>query len=117
MILYCLMIFVLSSQSTPDEHLPGFLFGMGDKLLHAIEYGILGILLYRAFIQTTRPLKSMGLAILCSFIYGITDEIHQWFVPNRQTDVWDLFADTLGAALFILLWIFFKKTRQLDQTT
>ena len=115
-ILYCLMIVFLSSQSTPSEYLPGFLFGMSDKLLHALEYCILGILLYRAFHQTTPPLGSMVLAILGAFAFGVSDEIHQWFVPNRQADFWDLFADTLGAAIFILLWTGIMKIRSSSQT-
>ena len=36
---------------------------------------------------------------LCAVVFGISDEIHQWFVPNRQADIWDLLADTLGATL------------------
>jgi VanZ family protein len=30
-------------------------------------------------------------------IYGITDEIHQSFVPMRDTSVFDVFADGLGS--------------------
>jgi len=82
---------------------------MSDKLLHGLEYGVLGILLYRAFHQTTRTLGSMSLAILCAVGFGISDEIHQWFVPHRQLDIWDLLADTLGASLFIMSWVFLTK--------
>jgi VanZ family protein len=81
-------------------------FRVNDKILHAFEYGILGILLYRAFNQMTGPLESMGLAMICVIAFGISDEIHQWFVPGRQADVWDLVADSLGAAFLILTWIF-----------
>ena len=34
-----------------------------------------------------------------STIYGVTDEGHQYFVPPRQTDVFDLMADAIGAAV------------------
>lgn len=106
---YCSMIVYLSSQSYPSQHLPSFLYSMSDKLLHGLEYGVLGILLYRAFHQTTRTLASMSLAILCAVGFGISDEIHQWFVPNRQIDIWDLLADTLGAVIFIVSWVFLTK--------
>jgi VanZ family protein len=104
--IYGLVIVYLSSQSNPDRHLPSFLFGFSDKILHAFEYGILGILLYRAFRQTTGTFKSMGLAMICIVAFGISDEVHQWFVPKRQADFWDLVADTGGAALLILGWGF-----------
>lgn len=105
-LIYGLVIVYLSSQSNPDRHLPSFLFGFSDKILHAFEYGILGILLYRAFRQTTGTFKSMGFAMICIVAFGISDEVHQWFVPNRQADFWDLVADTGGAALLILGWGF-----------
>ena len=106
MALYYLLIFYLSSQSYPDQSLPSFIFGFGDKILHACEYGIFGILLYRAFKQTTDTAGSMSLAIICVIAFGISDEVHQWFVPQRQADLWDLVADTFGAALMILGWVF-----------
>lgn len=115
-LIYCGIIVYLSSQSHPSQHLPSFLFGMSDKLLHAMEYGILGILLYRAFHQTTRAVGSIILSIICVVIFGISDEIHQWFVPNRQADTWDLLADTLGATFFILTWAFITKKYSLRQT-
>jgi len=114
--LYCGIIVYLSSLSHPSQHLPSFLFGMSDKLLHALEYGILGILLYRAFHQTTSEIGSIILSIICVVVFGISDEIHQWFVPNRQADTWDLLADTLGATLFILTWAFIAKKYSLRQT-
>jgi VanZ family protein len=89
---------------------------MSDKLLHALEYGILGILLYRALHQTTSAIGSIILSIMFVVIFGISDEIHQWFVPNRQADSWDLLADTLGATFFILTWAFMTKKYSLRQT-
>ena len=103
------MIFYLSSQSYPDQRLPSFILGLSDKFLHACEYGILGILLYRAFTQTTTKALSIGLSIICVIAFGISDEFHQWFVPQRQADVWDLVADTCGGAFLILGWVFFTE--------
>jgi VanZ family protein len=31
--------------------------------------------------------------------YGILDEVHQFFVPGRDCNVWDWIADTLGAVI------------------
>ena len=115
--LYCGIIIYLSSQSYPSRHLPSFLFGLSDKLVHGVEYGILGILLYRAFLQTSGTIESISLAIICAGAFGISDEIHQWFVPHRQADTWDVLADTLGATLFVFAWIFLlKKFRLLHHT-
>ncbi len=104
--LYCALIIFLSSQSNPSRHLPSFLSDLGDKLAHGIEFGILGILLFRAFHQTTRTAVSISLAIVGAIIFGISDELHQWFVPHRHADLWDVVADSFGAAFFVFLWIF-----------
>jgi len=104
-LLYGLLIVYLSSQSYPDQHLPSFIFHFSDKILHACEFGILGILLYRAFHQTTETAGSMSLALICVIAFGASDEVHQWFVPQRQADFLDLVADTFGAAILILVWV------------
>ena len=104
-VLYALAIVYLSSQSYPAQQLPSFIFSVSDKFLHACEYGVLGILLYRAFKHTTPNARSMGLAIICVFAFGISDEVHQWFVPQREADILDVVADTFGAAFLILGWV------------
>ena len=113
--LYCLLIVYLSSQSYPDQRLPSFIFGFSDKVLHAFEYGILGILLYRAFKQTNETTRSLSLALICVIAFGISDEVHQWFVPHRQADFWDLVADTFGAAFLILVWMFITEKWRIHQ--
>jgi len=104
-VLYALAIVYLSSQSYPAQQLPSFIFSVSDKFLHACEYGVLGILLYRAFKHTTPNARSMGLAIICVIAFGISDEVHQWFVPQREADILDVVADTFGAAFLILGWV------------
>ncbi len=108
-ILYCCLIVYLSAQSYPSQHIPSFLFGLSDKLVHGVEYGILGILLYQAFHQTTPTIGSITLAVICALIFGISDEIHQWFVPHRQADTLDLLADVVGATFFVFAWVFLTK--------
>ena len=38
-------------------------------------------------------------AVLSAVLFGLTDEIHQSYVPSRTADGWDLLADALGAAM------------------
>ena len=115
-VFYCSIIVYLSSQSYPDLHIPSFLSGVSDKLVHAIEYGILGILLYRALYQRERTIGRIGLAIIGAVAFGISDEIHQWFVPQRHADIWDIVADSLGAAFFIFIWVFITEKFGLRNT-
>jgi VanZ family protein len=96
-------IFVVSSSSDPGPLVPP---GISDKPLHAIVYGALGLLLLRGLTQarlanvTTRRGCA---AILIAVLYGISDEIHQHFVPGRAPDALDVVADALGAAVAVAL--------------
>ena len=109
---YALLIFFLSSQSTPSRYIPGFFSDVSDKILHAIEYGLLAILLYRAFKHTVPTKRTMALSIFLAMAYGLSDELHQWFVPNREADIWDLLADGCGATLLVFGWVWVTENFQ-----
>ena len=100
---YAGVIFFLSSLSHPEDQLPAFLLQeISDKILHAVEYGILSLLCYRAFRWAAGPASARHavlLAIVTASVYGLTDEVHQAFVPLRDASWQDWLADTVGAAL------------------
>ena len=98
---YAGLIFYLSSQPHPEEHLP-FVTHFSDKVLHAIEYAVLGALCYRGLRGTghdTWRQQAIPMAILLASLYGMSDEVHQAFVPFRESSWLDWLADTVGAAL------------------
>ncbi len=49
------------------------------------------------------PWVAVVLAIVCASLYGVTDELHQYFVPGRACDPADWLVDTCGAALGAVL--------------
>ena len=111
LIAYCAAIFIQSAQPGP-EYLPDVRFT--DKFLHFCAYGLLGILFFRAY--ETLPLKSTrNLLILISIgsatFYGISDEIHQYFVPSRQADIMDVIANTLGSICGVYLYAWWKNQK------
>ena len=94
---YMVLIFVLSSESRP---MPVVTEHVWDKLLHFVEYGVLGWLFYRA-------LRGEGLGWAAAFVaaalatggYGASDEWHQSFVPLRDANTRDWLTDVLGGAI------------------
>lgn len=94
---YMALIFVLSSRSVPprlDRLVP-------DKIVHAGMYAGLSALLVRALAGGWRRPVSRALALAAAglaTLYGVSDEIHQAFVPSRHADWLDLVADAAGAA-------------------
>ncbi|MFH2058249.1 MAG: VanZ family protein [Pseudomonadota bacterium] len=76
------------------------LFPHDDKVFHFIIYAVLAILTVRDLRQEKpfRSLKKIALtAILFSMIYGLSDEIHQAFVPSRCASFFDFLADSCGS--------------------
>jgi VanZ family protein len=102
-VLYAGTIFFLSAQSHPEDQLPLFVLrDISDKVLHAVEYGILSLLCYRAFRWAAGSVvarQAVVLAIVTASVYGITDEVHQAFVPFRESGWQDWLADTIGAMI------------------
>jgi len=99
---WCLLIFGLSSRpviSTPSW------FEHQDKLFHASAYAIMGWLFWRwGCAAPSWPAATVAVAgMLFCTLYGASDEWHQSFVPARDASAGDWLADTLGAALTIVL--------------
>ncbi len=89
------LIFGLSSMSNPPSPPAG-----SDKLGHVLLYSGLGFLLARALVGRRLPAMTIGVAALTILLvtaYGLSDETHQLFVPNREFELGDLLADTIGA--------------------
>jgi len=113
MLLFMGLLF-LSSQM-PDDAQPQAIneFHL-DKYLHVAAYAILALSALYALQPWERrmPFRRLGLIIfLICGLYGISDELHQSFVPGRQMSVWDLIADLIGALLAIYAWRWLKGKR------
>jgi len=94
------VVFWLSSLSqVPGAHY------FWDKLLHTVGYAVLGLLALRAFHGgfESPKLGPTLFAATAVILWGISDEIHQAFVPGRDASAWDVLADTVGFALAVAL--------------
>jgi len=98
-------IFFLSQQPGGQLSLPE-IPGM-DKLAHMAAYGVLAatvIFAFSAQLKSAKPWRVVVLTILFCFLYGLSDEFHQSFVPGRFVSVGDIFADCAGATLSCCFW-------------
>ncbi len=100
-LLFAGLIFFLSSRPVlPAPDLPGF-----DKLAHLCEYGVFGLLLARGFrAYGMTPRVAIALAAVAASAYGVSDELHQGFVPGRSVEVLDWLSDTAGGAMGAAAW-------------
>ena len=76
-------------------------------------YGLLGILVVDAVRRSTTLAlpKAALMAILITSAYGVSDEFHKQFVPNRSCDVWDWTADTIGGILGVAVFAAYESRR------
>jgi VanZ family protein len=103
---YMGIIFSLSSHSwNVLPHIPKNV----DKIIHLIIYVLLAFLLSLSLKRSGIKRYVFVVAFLFASIYGITDEIHQSFVPGRYAAVGDVLADSCGA-LIGGFWASFLRT-------
>ena len=104
LIIYCIAIYI-QSDLPASEHIPSFEFS--DKILHFLAYAVMGVLFYRAY-QTLRikgdPRMLILLSVVSASLYGISDEIHQYYVPFRHASIYDGIANFLGALCGVCLY-------------
>ena len=66
------------------------LMGQPEEAVHFLEYGVLGLLLFRALRLQIHDATVFVAAALAGVIVGTADEIIQWIVPGRYFDFRDI---------------------------
>ena len=90
------------------------------KAAHATEYAILGILYFGTLYRERRETcsgraGSLRIALLSwvlAVCYAASDEIHQYFVPDRACALSDVFIDGTGALGGVLLFVLIVQARR-----
>ncbi len=94
------LILILIGSSIPGKSVPTFFAFTWDKLLHVIEYFLLGVLGYRAF-DSKRKYLAITVSIF-GILFGCIDEIWQSFTPGRHPSYYDVIADGIGVILGVI---------------
>lgn len=97
-------IFYFSSLPQPPFVLTSFQWQ--DKVLHLAAYFAYGITIALAIHvhQSISSKKKMTLIGLIGFLYALSDEYHQSFVPGRTSELGDIIADWIGVISAIMLY-------------
>ena len=107
---YMGLIFMLSAHSFSSPLFQNVQKFHVDKIVHIVEYSLLGFLLARAWHYSVPGWNGarLWIAVLAvGILYAASDEFHQSFVPMRDASVYDGVADTIGLSLGC--WIRLKK--------
>jgi len=111
-LLYMGLIYWMSAHPVP-ETLKTWPMLWQVKLVHILEYGLLALLwlwgLTRAGLASGR--RAAVTCILITFLWGVSDEIHQHFVPGRTARLADALTDLLAAVLALGVYALFRSLR------
>ena len=99
--IWAALIFFLSS--LPGSAFPSSPFFSADKVIHLGIYAVLGYLVGRALGCYGHPRRVLTVLACCiCILYGVSDEFHQSFVPDRSPSLTDIAADIVGSFLGIV---------------
>lgn len=97
--------------NNPSENVINTFETIIRKIGHLSEYAILGILAYNTLSAYNVKTKKLMILISFCFLYAVSDEIHQIFVPGRAGRWYDVLIDTIGAYLGYIICILFSKIK------
>ncbi|MEX1061617.1 MAG: VanZ family protein [Patescibacteria group bacterium] len=111
-IIWAGLIYYLSSR-------PGLSIGDGAvdfwtrKPAHVGEYAVLLVLIFRAvgksFGKSWKFWEIALWAVILTFFYAVSDEIHQFSVPTRSGKIMDLGFDLIGILFGVALTWFYRR--------
>ena len=88
------IILIISLSSIPGHSMPRFIIVSWDKLLHVVEYSILGYLAVNSFRAIS---KDQVIVIIISCLgFACFDELWQSLIPGRFSSGLDIIADGIG---------------------
>lgn len=79
------------------------------KTAHFTEYLILGILVLQLLSDYTKINKRMLIvSLIICYLYAVSDEVHQIFIPGRTAKVLDTFIDGAGSLVGIVIYSIYQ---------
>ncbi len=94
------MLFIFTMSSLSGQTINSN--GLGNETLHINGHFLMYTLLYLALYKSMENGKK---AFFIAFIFSLTDEFHQRFVPGRNAGLFDIMVDNLGILLgSLLVW-------------
>jgi len=97
-----------SSAISDYSSVPGQADSQSDflsSIVHLIMYAILCFLFIKLFMSYgLEKKKSIAYGFLAAIVYGLIDEFHQFFVPDREMHFGDWLLDAVGAFVVVCLY-------------
>ena len=100
------------TESEKEKYIDNFVF-IVRKGAHFSIYMVLGLLIMSYF-KELYLINNKGLliALIICFLYACSDELHQYFVPGRSSEFFDVLIDSSGSILGIYIYYFISTIRR-----
>ena len=111
-----LMLIIFIQSSIGSLRIPDIDFKLTDKIVHFLVFGILGILTARGLVNSNIKIireNYISFTLIICILYGASDEIHQYYVPGRHSELLDWVADVLGILVMVWLYKIYRNHRAL----
>jgi VanZ family protein len=109
-----IVLTIIGGSSVPSKNIPEVFSFTPDKLIHCLEYAVLGFFLFRwlrlEYVSNTLSSISLVTFALGSLI-GAIDENYQRLIPGRNPDFWDWVLDSMGVLLSVLLLNYLRRKK------
>jgi VanZ family protein len=104
-------LIIIAGSSVPGSNIPKAFQFTPDKLIHCVEYFVLGIFLFHwARLEFLSKRHYLLLTLVIGSLFGALDESYQRLIPGRTPDLWDWVLDTIGVVLSVLVATFIWPT-------
>ena len=97
------LIFYISSLSFSDGVDYGFP-GLFSIIYHISAFFFFGFFVLISLVRGRSKLSLFILGGIIAFMYAITDEIHQFFVPGRYCSFFDIGLDSVGILFALIIY-------------
>lgn len=78
------------------------------KLAHFSIYMLGGILIYNYMARTNLVRRKALISFVIGAMYAVSDELHQFFIAGRSAEIRDVFIDSTGVLVGVLIIIAIK---------
>jgi|SRR3989344_1131022 len=102
-------IFYVSTLTFPGE--PGKNIAIKSITYHFSAFFFLALFLLISLLKGKIDKPLLFLGILFAVLYGVSDEIHQLFVPGRYLDIKDILTNSSGILSSVFLYLLSIKYR------
>jgi len=103
------IIIYFSSLPNPLPPVPRELLDLDiNTILHMCEFATFAFFVAFGFFHKIK----IEYLLIFTIVFAFLDEVHQYFVPNRFFDVYDVIVDSVGVILGFIAYIFLFKLRE-----